>query len=242
MLKNIKLLAFLIFSVLVLGGCGGKVGFVPQKGDLVFVVAGDSDFSGAISEATDGCDSLSVDGVNVSYVHVGIVDVESDGAVFVVEANDQRGVCLTPWEEFLESAPRIGGRPGVTVMRVRDGVASAEDGTQEGSGAAGTAHFNAGECVERAKSFIGQPYDWYYLPDNGRMYCSELVWEAFRLEGGSRIFTAAPMNFRAPDGSMPEFWTSLFDTLGVPVPEGVPGTNPNAMASDPALAVVYCFF
>lgn len=62
------------------------------------------------------------------------------------------------------------------------------------------------------------------------MYCSELVYESYLNEDGSHIFNAIPMNFRASDGSMPEFWTSLFARLGSPVPEGMPGTNPNSIA------------
>lgn len=40
------------------------------------------------------------------------------------------------------------------------------------------------------------------------------------------------MNFLDENGVMPEFWTRLFEKLGVAVPQGVPGTNPNDMARD----------
>ena len=50
------------------------------------------------------------------------------------------------------------------------------------------------------------------------------------------------MNFRAADGTMPAFWTELFEKLGEPIPEGVPGTNPNDMAREGVLTEVGRYF
>ena len=86
------------------------------------------------------------------------------------------------------------------------------------------------EAVERVLAHLGQPYDWYYLPGNGRAYCSELVEESYLYADSTRIFPAKPMRFRAADGTMPQFWTDLFHRLGAGVPEGEPGTNPNDMS------------
>ena len=61
------------------------------------------------------------------------------------------------------------------------------------------------------------------------MYCSELVYESFRDADGNPIFPARPMNFRAADGTMPEYWRKSFDSIGIAVPQGIPGTNPNDM-------------
>ena len=74
------------------------------------------------------------------------------------------------------------------------------------------------------------------------MYCSELVWESYRRPTGERIFAARPMNFRNEDGTLPRYWTELFERLGEEIPEGVPGTNPNEMARDSALRTVGHFF
>ena len=46
------------------------------------------------------------------------------------------------------------------------------------------------------------------------------------------------MNFKNKDGEMPEYWTWLFGLLGQPVPQGVPGTNPQMMLASPALEFV----
>ena len=87
-------------------------------------------------------------------------------------------------------------------------------------------------AVARARTYLGQPYDYSFRPDNGKMYCSELVWASYLAPDGSRLFTARPMNFRAADGTMPQFWTELFAKAGEEIPEGVPGTNPNDMARE----------
>lgn len=74
------------------------------------------------------------------------------------------------------------------------------------------------------------------------MYCSELVYESFLTDDYRHIFTANPMSFRDKDGQIPEFWGRLFSELGEPVPEGVPGTNPNDMAHDTIVKEVYRMF
>ena len=74
------------------------------------------------------------------------------------------------------------------------------------------------------------------------MYCSELIYESFLRRDGSHLFTAIPMSFRDKDGNMPSFWVELFKGLGMDVPEGEPGTNPNDMSKDPVLRLVHRYF
>lgn len=151
---------------------------------------------------------------SLKFDHVAIVAMEN-GTPYIIEAASGGGVRRTSWEEFIE-----GG--GVVVMRVN-------------------VDFPVEKVLERASGFIGQDYDWHFLPDNGKLYCSELVWESYLYEDGSRLFEALPMNFRDSDGNMPVFWEELFGKLGEPVPEGVPGTNPNDMAKSPCLTFVRRF-
>lgn len=181
-----------------------------RNGDLIFLGEGTSAFSDAISSATSRGDS-------VSFIHVGIIRV-CEKEVTVIEADPEEGVREVPLAIFTHAD---GNRhPMISVRRL-------------------SIEFPVNESLDRALAHIGEPYDWYYLPENGMMYCSELIYESFRDENGNPIFTAAPMNFRNPDGTMPEFWTSLYEKLGVGVPEGIPGTNPNDLAKDPRLREVY---
>ena len=182
-----------------------------ELGDLLFQVGETSEMTGAITAATGKERQL-------NYSHVGIA-VRSRGLDSVLEATSDGGVRVTALGDFLARSARIDGRPAVTVMRLRDttGVAAA---------------------IERARKFIGQPYDYSFRPDNGKMYCSELVWESYLAPDGSRRFPARPMNFRAADGSLPRVWAELFAGLGEEIPQDIPGTNPNDMARDPQLKEV----
>lgn len=99
--------------------------------------------------------------------------------------------------------------------------------------------FSAKEAVQRAESMLGLPYDWSYLPDNNKLYCSELIYESYLTPSGGHIFQSRPMNFLSPDGTFPQFWTDLFSTLGEEIPQGTPGTNPNDLAHESCLVEVH---
>lgn len=151
---------------------------------------------------------------STGFAHVGIVWVAPDGIENVIEASPKEGVRVVEAEKFISEAP------GVTAMRLE-------------------ADFAADKVISLALSHIGEPYDWYYLPDNGMMYCSELVYESYLSQEGNHIFTAQPMSFRNGEGEIPAFWITLYEKLGVGVPEGVPGTNPNDLSKDPRLKVLF---
>jgi hypothetical protein len=46
------------------------------------------------------------------------------------------------------------------------------------------------------------------------------------------------MNFLDAEGNMPVYWEKLFAKMGYPVPQGVPGTNPQAMRKSDLLRPV----
>ncbi len=185
---------------LALAACGHRqTNLDLNKGDLVFVVGGESDFSRAITTATADADLPPFD-------HVGIIDIDSCG-VWVVEASPRCGVTATPWAEFTADSPRL-------MIVPMTGVADTD------------------AAVERARSCIGRPYDWAYGPSPDSVYCSELVQIAYLDTIGRPLFPSRPMNFLDADGRMPQFWTDLFQKLGLPIPQGVPGTNPNDLARD----------
>lgn len=204
----------ILFSAL---SCGEEATRL-QSGDLLFQAGKDSGMAGAIAAATgNGSDK----GGLPDFTHVGIA-VCGGGADSVLEAA-AGGVRIVPLEEFLADAGTIEGRPAVVVLRLRDttGVAAA---------------------VRRARGSLGLPYDFSFRPGNGKLYCSELVWESYRDADGQPLFPARPMNFRAADGTLPRYWSELFARLGEPVPEGVPGTNPNDLAREERLREVFRYF
>lgn len=85
----------------------------------------------------------------------------------------------------------------------------------------------AQRALGQLEQLLGQPYDDAFLPDNGRFYCSELIYEAFRrAQRGVPLFTLLPMTFGATGSPERAVWERYYATLGLPVPEGKPGLSP----------------
>ncbi len=145
------------------------------------------------------------------YSHVALVERDSADDVWVIEASPKNGVQRVPYRQF-EREHLVGFFGGnIDIYRL-------------------TVAFDTAAVIVRAKSLVGKLYDNAFLPDNDAYYCSELIQTAF---GG--IFPSQPMNWRDADGNLPEYWAKHFEELGVPVPEGVLGTNPTDMSRSPLL-------
>lgn len=180
-----------------------------QTGDLVFVGVEEG------SDADAGSMSDAIVSATGSITHVGIVEVDGSGTVWIIDASPKRGVARHSLASFISDNPRA----VFTVKRLRD--------------TSGVSQF-----VENAKAHIGEPYDLAFLPDNGAMYCSELIREACHRPDGSFLFEETPMNFLAADGTVPAYWDQLFADLGMEVPQGVLGTNPQELSQSPLLEEV----
>ncbi len=187
-----------------------------QTGDLLFVglpldysLDNDTNMSDAIAASTGQSGEI-------NYIHVAILEKDSTGQVWIIDATIRHGVDRHPIDTFLvDFTLKDGNLPLLVVMRLKH--------NQE-----------AAQYVENAKQFCGRGYDVYFLPDNEEKYCSELVRDSY-LHHGEPIFQAAPMNFKSADGSFPIYWVQLFDQLGQAIPQGVPGTNPNTMSKEKCL-------
>ena len=113
-ITNAKILPA-VFALLLLTACA----WTPQRGDLLFVVGGDSRMSEAIVASTATADSLQFD-------HVAMF-AGTRRHPYVVEAEPRHGVVRTGWKEFCKSA-----RHGLVVKRLMldypkdDAIARAE--------------------------------------------------------------------------------------------------------------------
>ena len=187
-----------------------------QTGDLVFVGI-PADYSldhdsmdSAITEATGGQTGL-------NRIHTAIAEVDDEGRVWIIDATIKYGVDRHPLDTFLRQFTlRDGSLPVFEVKRLQDGA-------------------RAEASVRNAKQYLGLPYDVTFLPDNDAYYCTELVYDSYLGEDGTPIFHSAPMNFKNADGEFPRYWGQLFARLGQPIPQDVPGTNPQGMSEEPAL-------
>ena len=96
-------------------------------------------------------------------------------------------------------------------------------------------------AMVHAQSMIGLAYDDAFLPDNGKLYCSELValaWQA--ANGGEPFFKTPLMTFKDPNtGAFFPAWTSYFKKLEMEIPEGVPGCNPGGLSRDDKIKIIW---
>lgn len=172
---------------------------------------GDLLFQAGEGDMTDAIESAT----GGSFSHVGILGETLED---VWEAVPGEGVRHVPLRQFLdESAPNASGKPFVRVFRTA---------------------CNWPDVLSRVQALEGRPYDYAFLPGTDALYCSELVYECYRDTAGAPLFAAIPMTFKGPDGTTVPYWTAHYDSLGVAVPEGMPGTNPNDLSRSPLLTPV----
>lgn len=166
------------------------------------------------SEMSQAISEATAAGDSIKFSHVGIIEIDNSGKATVIEATGKYGVVITPIDSFMNKA-----KAGAVIKRL-------------------DLEYPVEETIEKAKSYLGRAYDWWYLPDNEEIYCSELVEKSYLTEDGTPIFSTIPMNFRDSNGNMPQFWTDLFARLGKPIPEGVAGTNPTQISHNQTLEYI----
>lgn len=215
-----KFLASILAAAALLVACNSKKVADDNKlrtGDLIFIgipasyTLDSTSIADAISDAT-GNDTLNL-------IHVAIAEVEAD-TTWIIDATIKYNTDRHPLDSMLQQFKLRGGvDPTYIVKRLPDSC-------------------DVKAAIERAKTFCGQPYDMAFTADNGAMYCSELVQNSFLDSKGNRLFQSQPMNFKNKDGEFPTYWVQLFELLGSPIPQDMPGTNPQDMSTSPLLRTV----
>lgn len=207
---------FCFFVLFLLSLLTGKSQVQVRTGDLLFVgipadyTIFDDSMSGAIAAATGKTDQL-------NYIHVAVLEVDEQGALWIVDATLKHGVDRHPMDTFLaDFTLKNGDYPQLDVMRLKQPR-------------------HVAQYVANTKKFCGEAYDLYFLPGNDRHYCTELVYDSYITPKGKHLFHAGPMNFKDEEGEFPPYWVQLFQLIGQPIPQGEPGTNPNAMSKEKCL-------
>ena len=202
-----KKLLLIVAALILIVSCHDGI----RNGDLIFV-GRPADFDAETESMDAAISSATGEEGRLNMIHVAIAEVKGD-SIWVIDATIKRGVDRHPLDTFFTDFRHRDGRyPEFIVKRVK-GV-------------------DADVAVERAKALCGRAYDFRFLPDNEEMYCSELVQVCYLDAQGQQIFKSEPMNWLAPDGTMPPYWERLFSALGMDDPQGVPGTNPQRMAEE----------
>jgi hypothetical protein len=100
------------------------------------------------------------------------------------------------------------------------------------------------KTIDKAIDFsirqLGIPYDDAFLYNNGKYYCSELIYDAFKYANDNQpFFQLEPMTFKEP-GSDQYFpvWVDYYKKLEQAIPEGAPGCNPGGLSRSEKINII----
>lgn len=167
-------------------------------------------------ELCDAIEKVTMGYQNQSFSHIGLIYIEHD-SVFVIEAIG-KDVHLSTIQEFLDRSkhPIVQARLKSDYQRLIP------------------------KAIEFSLAQKGVLYDEPFIYNNGKYYCSELIYDAF-LNANNRqpFFTLEPMTFKLPgtDLFFP-VWKSYYEQLGLPIPEGYPGINPGGISRSEKLNII----
>lgn len=142
------------------------------------------------------------------FSHMGMVMLRND-SVLIIEASG-KNVHLTPLKEFLSKSthPHYVGRLKPAYQKVIP------------------------TAIAFSMQQMGVLYDDQYLYNNGKYYCSELIYDAFKAANKNKpFFQLFPMTYKEPgSGAFFPVWKVYFEHLSMAVPEGKPGCNPGGIS------------
>jgi len=189
--------------------CKEEAKFDIHSGDILFRGTDHLGLSEAINKVTKTKSST-------NYTHIGVCQVVND-TIWVYHAAPEKGVCKEPLELFCQ--PDKQTKYLVDLFRLKE-----------------THKPSVNTALIEAKRHVGKPYDYTYILSGEGFYCSEFIYEIFKKDS---IFRLNPMTFVDPDTK--EFhdgWVSHYNNLGIDIPEGQSGCNPNEMATSTKLKFI----
>ena len=208
-------ITILVFS-LFFSGYAGAQEFKLQNGDLIFQDSGVSNLEKSIQEVTTSLDGY-------QFTHVGMVYIDDNDSVFVLEATTPKLV-LTPINEYLYTKSSNGSTPRSVVGRLKSEYQPLIP-----------------EALKIGFTHLGKVYDYGFIVGNDNYYCTELIYETLKLaNNGTEVFHLAPMTFKdSKTGKTTEGWSKYFEKHQLPVPEGELGISPGSMSLSDAVDIVY---
>lgn len=149
------------------------------------------------------------------FSHLGMVYIKND-SIFVIEAAG-KAVKVTPYETFktYTNEEMFVGR---LKRKYRKYIP---------------------EAITFSLQQVGVPYDDEYLHDNGKYYCSELIYDAFLHSYKKPLFDLFPMTFKSPKSNEYfEVWAEYYQKLKMEIPEGQLGCNPGGISTSDKLNII----
>jgi uncharacterized protein YycO len=158
--------------------------------------------------------------------HIGVLLNALSSKSYVIEATPDSGVDFLWLPEFLQKSHISEYNYRTVVARVKPEYQNIIP-----------------KVIEFLISKLFEPYNPYFDFEKNGYYCSQLVYEAFKYANdGVPFFETRPMTFVDPKTKkINSFWKSYFNKLGVEVPEGKEGINPNLIFSSDKIEFIYVF-
>ncbi len=179
-----------------------------KSGDLLFRQT----MNGKLSQAID---QVTQTGAETHFSHVGLVEIDSQG-IWVLHAEPENGTCRISLDAFMHPEHDT---VQITICRLKPEWQTAIP-----------------EAVKRAHQMLGTPYNFSYVISDSTHYCSEFIYRSFAPDS---IFRLTPMTFKDPEsGEFTFTWIEYYKKLGIGIPEGLPGCNPNGMAASDKLEII----
>lgn len=185
-----------------------------QEGDFLFQDLDCGPTCDAIEAVTWGVDS-------VKFSHIGLV-VNDKGEWKVLEAISL-GVVLTPIDEFLNRSFDENGNPKVWVGRLKSEYSKLVE-----------------QSLSVVPKYLGMEYDNEFIYNNGKYYCSELIYDVFKdANNGVPVFELEPMTFKSikSDEYFP-VWIEYYKNLNFPIPQDSLGINPAGISRFKKMEIV----
>lgn len=159
------------------------------------------------SDLTSAIDKVTQTQEATHFSHMGIVSIENRDT-FVYHASTKKGVRKDALSNFIvdENASII------EVYRLVPEYLTSID-----------------SILIEVNKFVGLPYNFSYVLNDSSYYCSQLIYQLFK---NHNVFELDPMTFKNPEsGEFNKVWVEYYEKLGMEIPEGEPGCNPNGLAA-----------
>ena len=155
----------------------------------------------------------------IDFSHLGLVLIQND-SIYIIEAGGKE-VKLTPYNTF-----KTYTKEEMYVGRLKPKYRK-----------------YIPEAIAFSLKQIGTPYDEEYLYDNGKYYCSELIYDAFLEAYKKPLFQMFPMTFKSPKtNEYFDVWEEYYQNLKMEIPEGKLGCNPGGISTSNKLKIIGTIF
>lgn len=216
--KYLFIICILLLTNISLKTFSQNKNFELKEGDILFQDLDCGDFCDAVEKVTFGYKGC-------KFSHVALAVKAENGKIAVLEAIS-KGVCITDLDTFLAKSHDANNNPKVIVGRLKPKYQKLIP-----------------KAIIEAKKLIGRPYDDVFCITNNDYYCSEIIYDVFKISNnGKAIFNLYPMTFKDPEtGKTFPAWVEYFKELNKPIPEGEAGNGPGSISLSNKLNIIHFY-